>query len=275
MAAESQMLRVLLLGFGEAGQAFAKGWRQTGAGIELSTYDVKFDAPGGEPELLSIASKIGVRPVSHGPRAFSAVDHVFSLVTADRALEAARSAARFLSKPHVFWDLNSVAPSTKRAAAAAIATSGADYLDVGVLAPVFPCLHRTRLALAGPMAASLGGAIGSLDLNAEVFSETIGDAATLKLLRSIVIKGIEASVAECMLACCIADMKEDVLNSLAPSFPGIDWLERAEYIAERIGKHGRRRAEEMREAAKMLEEFGIDPVVSRAAAARLRQGSRS
>ena len=272
MAAEGESLRVLLIGFGEAGQAFAEGWRKAGTRVELSAYDIKFDKPGGDPVLEAAASKLGVRPVSHEARALSAAEHVFSLVTADQALEAARSAARHLSERHVYWDLNSVAPSTKRAAATALAVAGADYLDVGVLAPVFPALHRTRLAVAGPASASLGSALDSLDLNAEVLSETIGEAATLKLLRSIVVKGVEASVAECLLACGATGMKEDVLNSLAPSFPGINWPERAEYIAERVGKHGNRRAAEMLEAAKMLEELGLDPVLSRAAATRLRQG---
>ena len=272
MAAKGEAVRVLLIGFGEAGQAFAEGWRKAALKIELSAYDIKFDDPRGAAELEEAASKFGVRIVAHERQAFAAADHVFSLVTADQAPGAAKAARQFLSERHVFWDLNSVAPSTKRAASAAIGTSGANYLDVGVLAPVSPALHRTRLAVAGPDAASLGTTFSSLDLNAEVLSENVGDAATLKLLRSVVIKGVEASVAECVLACRAVGMTDEVLNSLAPSFPGIDWPERAEYIMERVGRHGPRRAAEMREAAKMLDELGLEPVLSRAVAERLQRG---
>ncbi len=273
MDTKSCATRILLIGFGEAGQAFAEGWRQAGLEIQVSAYDIRFDDPGGAPDLEAAALRLGVRKVSHEGRSFADADHVFSLVTADQALLAAEAAARFLADRHVFWDLNSVAPSTKKKASTAIGRSGGSYLDVGVLAPVHPSLHRARLAVAGPTAAKQSEPIASLNLNAEIVSENIGDAATLKLLRSIVIKGIEASVAECVLACRIAGMEVKVLNSLAPSFPGIDWPARADYIMERLGRHGIRRASEMREAAVMLEDLGMEPLLSRGVAGRLQNSA--
>lgn len=46
---------------------------------------------------------------------------------------------------------------------------------------------------------------------------------------------------------------------LASRLPGIDWERQAAYFFQRVIEHGRRRAEEMREAARTVEEVGLTP----------------
>ncbi len=60
---------------------------------------------------------------------------VLSVVTADQALIAAQSAAAVLDTGALWLDMNSVAPDTKRAAAASIEAAGGRYVDVAVMAP--------------------------------------------------------------------------------------------------------------------------------------------
>ena len=47
-----------------------------------------------------------------------------------------------------------------------------------------------------------------------------------------------------------------MLASLAETFPGIDWERQGAYFFQRVIQHGRRRAEEMREAAQTVRESG-------------------
>ena len=191
------------------------------------------------------------------------------MVTADQALAVAHAAAPFLGPDHVFWDMNSASPGTKRAAAEAVMVRGANYLDVGILSPILPRRHRSPIAIAGMVDAGVRAVIEVLELNAGFLFDEIGEAAALKLLRSIVIKGVESALLECHLACRETGLSEQVLGSLAPSFPGIDWPARSAYVLERIRTHGARRAAEMEEVASYLEELGVKPLISRAAARRL------
>ena len=262
-------MRVLLLGFGEAGQAFAEGWRGSGNAVELSTYDIKLENPDASDSIANAAAQLNVSLTRPGATEFAEADHVISLVTADEALTAAQTAAALLRTGQTYWDLNSVAPSTKLRAEACVTSSGAAYLDVGVLSPVHPQLHRTPLAIAGRASRDAREAILHLRLNADVISTRTGDAAALKLLRSIVIKGVEALVVECNQACGTSEMRERVFASLGHSLPGIDWSKRRDHVLERVGRHGPRRAAEMREAARMLEEIGIDPLMTAATVERL------
>lgn len=265
-------MKVLLIGFGEAGRAFADGWRAAQIDVDLSTYDVKLQSTETEAEMRAAAEERGVRAVLPGDDVYRDADVVFSLVTADQALEAARQTAPHMTSGQSFWDLNSVAPSTKSAAADEFTGTGVHYLDVAVLSPVHPKRHRAPLAISGPEAGSTADLVRALDLDAEVLSETVGEAATLKLLRSVVIKGMEAILVECYQGCEATGMNTRVLSSLAASFPGIDWPQRVDYVLDRVANHGDRRAAEMREAAIMLEDLGIDSTVTEAVAERLAKG---
>ena len=111
-----------------------------------------------------------------------------------------------------------------------------------------------------------------MDLDAEILSDSIGDAATLKLLRSVVIKSMEALLVECQEGCQATGIRGRVLSSLAAPFPGIDWPQRVDHVVDRVARHADRRAAEMLEDATMLQDLGIDPMVTKAVAGRLSKG---
>ena len=61
-------------------------------------------------------------------------------------------------------------------------------------------------------------------------------------------------------------VEREVLASLAETFPGIDWEQQGSWFWKRVVQHGRRRAEEMREAAVTVREAGIEPTMASAIA---------
>lgn len=263
---------VLMIGFGEAGQAIVSGWRDAGFDHPVFIYDIKLDNPEMREGTLSAARASGVTPIAHEREAVAPVSHVFSVVTADQALRAARRAVDILPAGATYWDMNSVAPETKRQAAKLLEASGLLYLDVGVLSPIHPKRHAAPLAIAGAVDGRIRDAIDRFGFDADVFSTTIGDAASLKLLRSIIIKGVESLLVECHQAGESVGLTDKVMQSLAPSFPGIDWPERLAYVLQRVEQHGERRAAEMAEAVVFLDALGVPPLMSRAAAERLSLG---
>ena len=121
-----------LIGFGEAGSTFARAgdW-------SARAYDVKTDGAA-RAEILARYDEAGVIAAETTVEALKGADAVFSVVTADQALAAAQAAAEAFAQDAFFFDMNSVAPDTKRAAAAVIDAAGGRYVDVAVMAPVNP-----------------------------------------------------------------------------------------------------------------------------------------
>lgn len=125
------------------------------------------------------------------------------------------------------------------------------------MAPVYPKRHEVPLLLAGPHAEQAFTYLTALGMKPQVSGEKIGDASSIKMLRSVMIKGLEALTSECLLAARRAGVEDAVLASLQASDPGFDWRERGAYNLERMMVHGVRRAAEMREVCVTLQGFGI------------------
>ncbi len=260
---------IALIGFGEAGSTFA---RAAGWGASARACDIRADRG-------DVAASLGVTFTHSAAEALAGADLVLSLVTADAARTVARDCARWLPSGALWCDMNSVAPDTKRAAAQCIAAVGAHYVDVAVLAPVEPARLRVPLLLAGGAADAAATALAAAGFaNMRVVGADVGRASAIKMIRSVMVKGIEALTAEMMLAATRAGVADDVLASLdaserGASERGASWFGRAAYNIERMATHGLRRAAEMEESARTLAALGVEPLMTRATVRRQREAA--
>lgn len=248
--------RITFVGFGEAAGAFLSGWGLGGTG-RVRGFDVKSLDPA---ETAAMADRYAAAGIVGGPDlagSLAGTDLAVCLVTADQALPAAVSAARYLPAGALWIDGNSCAPETKRAAAAAIGAAGGRYVDMAIMAPVYPKRHLTPVLLAGPAAPEAAETLRALGMAPAIAGGRVGDASTIKMLRSVIVKGIEALTAECLLAARKAGVDRAVLASLDASDPAAGWEARAAYNLERMMVHGLRRAAEMREVAGTLRDLGM------------------
>ncbi|MGA9195058.1 MAG: DUF1932 domain-containing protein [Pseudolabrys sp.] len=250
--------RISFIGFGEAGQAIASGLR--GAGIErIAAWDILFPEPAGA-RLKAAGETMGVRMASSAGDAVRETDMVISAVTAASSVDAARSVAPHLSGRPYYLDINSVSPGRKQETANLLG-DGARYVDVAVVAAIHPARHRTPLLISGPHAEEISPLLRELEMQLTVVGPEIGSAAAIKMIRSVMIKGIEALTLECFLAASRAGVLEEVTASLKNNYPTLDWTKIADYNLERMASHGERRAAEMEESAATLRELGLDPLM--------------
>ena len=251
---------VALIGYGEAGSIFARDLRTAGVGRILA-YDILFDAkrPACPPPAEAAAGPL---------EAVAGADLVVSAVTAGSALAAAKSVAGGLPAGVIFLDVNSVSPGTKRAAFDVIEAAGGRYVEAAVMASVPPHGIRVPMLLGGPHAKAAAEVLAPLGFNAKPHAEEVGVASAVKMCRSVIIKGMEALLTEAMTTARRHGVVAEVLASLAETFPGQDWERTARYMIGRALEHGRRRAEEMHEVARTVEEAGLSPELSLATARR-------
>ncbi|KGB54732.1 NAD(P)-dependent oxidoreductase [Sphingopyxis sp. LC363] len=254
---------VTFIGFGEAGRNLA--WPGARA------YDRKTEDPSSRGAMQADYAAAGVEGAKDAGTALVGTSAVLSVVTADQALPAAQNYAGLLEKKTLWFDMNSVAPGTKRLAAEIVESAGGRYIDVAIMAPVLPKRQAVPLLVAG-IHAQEGAerllAMGFSDVS--VAGSAIGDASAIKMIRSVMVKGMEALSAECILAAYAAGVSDAVIASLDESWRKQPWDRRIDYNLDRMLVHGLRRAAEMEEAAKTLEELGLDPAMTRGTIARQR-----
>jgi 3-hydroxyisobutyrate dehydrogenase-like beta-hydroxyacid dehydrogenase len=250
-----------LIGFGEAGQALAQGLRGEGV-ARIAAWDILFPDAGRGAPLRDAAGRLGVRLAADCADALEGAGIVVSAVTASSNLDAARSARDGLRGNPFYLDINSVSPKRKREAAQ-IVGDRARFVDVAVMAPILPLRHRTPMLLAGPAAADLLPLLRARGMQVDEAGSDVGAAIAIKMVRSVMIKGLEALTEECFLAARAGGVEDRIIASLTQTFPTLDWARMADYNLERMASHGIRRAAEMREVALTLEELGVEPLMTR------------
>ncbi|AHV94913.1 DUF1932 domain-containing protein [Bordetella holmesii] len=257
MSAPTSLPRIAIIGFGEVGPIFAQALHERGC--EVAAYDLKLQDPASADVIRAKAARSGARVAGSLSDCLNQADWIFSAVTASQAGAVARDAAAFMQAGQIFIDLNSVSPRVKQENCARIQQAGGEYIESAVMAPVPPQGVQVPMLLGGRRAREMAESLNALGMRTQAVADDVGLASAIKLCRSIMIKGHEALCLQSMQAALHFGVDERVLASLAATFPGVGWDKGYEaYLIGRVAEHGQRRSEEMREAAAMLDELGLD-----------------
>ena len=245
-----------LVGYGEVGRILAEDLRQQG--VTVSAFDLK---QGGEQAtaLRDHAATHRVNLVASPADLARQADFIVSAVTASQAVPVAQACAPAIRKGAWFLDFNSASPGAKQRAAELIDGAGGRYVEGAVMTSIPPYRIKVPLLLGGSGARELAPLINALGFAAKVASDRLGVASATKMCRSVMIKGLEAMVIESFTTARAYGVEDQVLASLAETFPGIDWEKQGAYFFQRVIEHGRRRSEEVREVAETVREIGLTP----------------
>jgi 3-hydroxyisobutyrate dehydrogenase-like beta-hydroxyacid dehydrogenase len=256
-------MRIGFVGFGEAAYHIAKGLKQPGIS-SITAFDIKVT-----DKVRQRARETQTRLVDSNRDLAASCDIMLSAVTANQAANAAEQNAPYLTSDHIYADLNSVSPGLKQSIARVIETSGARFAEIAMMAPVPPYGHKVPMLAGGKGAQDFVDRLAPFGISAEIVSLEVGTAAATKMFRSIIVKGLEALLTECVLGASRYNADERVFASLAETFPAINWKELADYMVGRVVVHGERRAREMEEVAATLREIDIEPIMAEAIVRRM------
>ncbi len=259
---------ILLLGFGEAGSAIASGlcgdggWREQDDARSLRVIDIACETGVRGEAMRGRAQQLGVELASgyvdHGD-----VDLVISVVTGEDAVAAARMAGPVLSAGTLYADFNSITGDQTREVAAQLRDAGIDFVDVAVMGSFHAAGHRTPLLLSGPRAEDMRHFAEATGTPARVLSDGIGDASAVKILRSVLMKGIEALSVECLVAARRQGLVDEVLDNISD----VDDIGLAQFVRVLTITHlthAERRMQEVEKAMQNLSQTGVPAMMSEA-----------
>lgn len=253
-----------MVGYGEVGKIITAGLHNHMQSVHV--WDLKFVDDKLKTTELSHAKQAGCNAEASMQALCRASNFIVSAVTASQTLSVAQAAAPHIQVGSLFLDLNSASPGTKQAAAKLIEAAGAHYVEAGVMTSIPPYGIKVPMLLGGVKAALLAPQLIAFGMDAKAVSADIGIASAIKMCRSVMIKGLEALVIESYATARKYGVEDHVIPTLAETFPSIDWQQTGAYFFSRVVQHGKRRAEEMREAANTVEEAGFEPFMAAAIA---------
>ena len=242
-------MEVAVLGLGEAGGRIA-------ADLTAASCVVR----GWDP----VRRPAGIASAASAREAVAGADVVLSINAAAVALDAALGVADALADGALYADLNTTSPQLKQELDAALPVQ---FVDVALVGVVPATGLRTSALAAGAGAERFAELFRPLGMPVDVIGPHPGDAAGLKLLRSVFMKGLAAAAIETLEAARAAGA-EDRLHADLAAVLGEPLLER---LLSGSRAHAGRRVAEMTAAAAYVEELGVSPRVASAAAGWLRQ----
>lgn len=261
-------LSIGFVGFGEAAYHIAKGLRQPGIG-PLTAYDINAQHSKLGAKIQQRAGETETRLVETNEELARSSEIILSTVTANQAAAAVEQNAPYLRAHHWYADLNSVSPALKQSIERRIVATGARFVEIAVMAPVPPYGHRVPMLAGGRSAQEFAERLAPFGFSVEVVATEVGAAAATKMFRSMIVKGLEALLTECVLGASRYGAEDRVFASLAETFPGIQWKELADYMIGRVVVHGERRAREMEEVAETLRSVDVEPIMADAVVRRM------
>jgi 3-hydroxyisobutyrate dehydrogenase-like beta-hydroxyacid dehydrogenase len=261
-------IRIGILGFGEVGQRFASDLRAADARRPLATFDLLLHQAAAGERMRQHAEANQVELLTEASGLAESCNLIFSAVTAAQTRAAAQSlSVRPLNGAWIV-DLNSASPATKIECAALVSAAGGRYVEAAVMTSVPPHGIRVPMLLGGAHAAPCEPVLRGLGFAGETVSAELGIASAIKLCRSVIIKGLESLVMESFTAARAFGVERQVLASLKETYPQFDWEKQGDYLFSRVVQHGKRRAEEMRASAEMIDASGVGGVMAAATSFR-------
>ncbi|UTW50508.1 NAD(P)-dependent oxidoreductase [bacterium SCSIO 12827] len=251
--------RLGFIGFGEAGPLIAKGLLAAGLPAPITARDLRERPPVGGVEMAaSIADLVATS------------DIILSTVTATEALEVAQEAARALKPGQIYMDLNSTSPMVKQQIAEVVNPTGARFVEVAVMDGVPGKNQKVPMLLVGTAAKDVIEAFTPYGVNMREFGTEYGRAAATKMFRSVLVKGMEALLQECVLGAETYGVADEVFASMNRSYAGKNFDDLAHFLIGRTAIHGARRGHELEEAADTLRALGYDAFMCDGGAKRLK-----
>ena len=242
MSAEKEQFRLGLVGYGEIGSTLGRGLR--GAGLEsIASYDkYAFDGPYADL-IQSRAQEVGVTLVRSNQELADAADLIFSVTPGSASLESAEAFAPCLTGRHVFTDSHR-RPQRSRSVSQNASPAAARFPATGRSRERRLHGYSMRMLSSGPAGERVRDMLRAWGMQIEFVGEKLGTASGIKILRSVLIKGIEALTDEMLLAARRYGVDEVVLASAAKTLAR-PWMETVESLTPSGVIHAKRRAEEL------------------------------
>lgn len=257
-------MHVAVIGLGEVGRCFAEPLLR--AGYQVSLCEAK-----PSPAAFELAQKLDLPIHPSAGDWLKDVHWVLCCVTGAVSLAVTKQVAAHMLKGAAIADFTTASPAVKREGAAIAAKSSVRYIDVAIMGGILINRERTPLLVAGQgmddfkaVMEEAGGRVKTIEGGAA------GDAMSLKILRSVFTKGMEALSVELLMSAEKQGVREKLYEQLldidqTPLRAFIEMLVRTHVV------HAQRRAHEVNDAQNELSVQGLPSIVLPGVEARFRR----
>lgn len=246
-------LQIGFVGFGEVSSCFAKGFYDT-EDVALYAYDT--DVQKAKKQSASMGGIVKVADSLQ--ELFSYTKNIIVAVPSRYNVSCFDAIFQTKVQGLLLMDFSSSLPDIKKDVAKKATDNLCKYVDVAVMGSVPKLLHRTPLYISGPNCEDMKTFFEDTSMSIKVKGDTIGTASTIKLCRSVYMKGLAALLIETQSVCDGFGVREDVYKSIAENLDNQPFLQYSERLINGAIRHSVRQRDEVDECIQMMESKNIE-----------------
>lgn len=244
-------MNIAIIGVGEVGRTYAT------ALVEQSVHTAILCDPYPGEKTMRFVGETGLELYRQAGTWLADTDRVWLCVTGDVALSACRDLLSYLRPATLLVDLTTAAPADKQVAFCLAADLRIRYVDAVILGAIALTGATTPLLAAGPAGEEALHDFAGLGAPVRVLPQArAGDAAALKLLRTILTKGLEALAVECL----VAAERQGIRSELYTAMSDVDAAGFTNFLDMLVRthiEHAERRWHEVQRARVQLTSLGL------------------
>ena len=264
----SGALRVGFLGFGEAAARFASDLARSGI-TSIAGYS-RSGAKAQPGDLTHTrAARAGVQLVRTVGALAKKSDIIIVLTPGTAALAALRKIRKYLRPGQLYVDASATSVDTM-ARAAALVGDGVRFVDAAIMGPVDVMGIKSPIVASGSHAAAFRDLMTPYGMVINVVGANPGDASAMKLIRSVMTKGLSGILLETLEAARRRNILDAVIADLAVTFNTIPFEKIIKRYTCGTAVHCGRRIPEMKECLDLLRAMGATDRMTRSTIAMLR-----
>jgi 3-hydroxyisobutyrate dehydrogenase-like beta-hydroxyacid dehydrogenase len=261
------------VGFGEAAQCFGRHLAQRQVGEILTFCDGGSNHPPYTQAFRARVADCGARPVGSLDELTAACDVVFSAVVVANCVRVGEQIAAKIRPGTLVVDINASTPAAKRAVSRWVNARQGSYVDANLMGAVSIYGASVPLYSSGDGGARFADTFGPLGFSIELAGSEPGAAAAVKMLRSVVTKGIEALVVEALTAAALSGVGKEAWRAICAPMDATTFSRFVDMCIRTDVLHAGRRAVEMDGVAEAIRDLGLAPIMASATAERLRRSA--
>lgn len=264
----SKQLKIGFIGFGEVGYTLAKGLKSGGLN-DIFIFDKLFQGKYVNKKIQYQAKDAKVNILQNLESIANYSDIILSTVTASTAKKVAEGISCFINEHHIFVDMNSISPKTKKEIAQIIEEEKAKFVDISMTGSIASDGYKIPMLASGNGATKFIDELQPYGLNIIYVGKEPGNSSLIKILRSIYMKGRQALLLEMMVIAYKCNILPILLDSIDKAVSKKSFIDYVKMILPTIAIHSKRRVEEMDEVISTLKEFNACPIMSKATKEKL------
>lgn len=264
----SAPIRLGLLGFGEAAARLAMDFSQAGF-KDITAYSRSgAKAQPGDP-VYQRAEAAGVKLAKNVGTLAKKSDIIIALTPGKAAVPALKKILKYLRPDHLYVDASSNSAHNMEQAAALIGNA-AKFVDASVMGPVDIMGLKVPFVASGPHAAEFYDRMTPHGMVITVVGNNPGDASAMKLIRSVLMKGLAMLLLETMEAAQRRNILDAVIEDSSVTFNDIPFQKIIKRYIGGTAVHCERRIHEMKECLELLQDMGSTDRATKSTIAMLR-----